>query len=321
MEERNREPVSPGTIEDMERALRLWLNPYLGGLPLAEVNNGALKKVVAILVDAGKSAKTVSTYAGIAKTVVASALNKEGEQLYPRKWNSEFIDLPLVKKSEQNAPSFSSEVMTGLAAWKHKRERTLFTLCGATGPRVGEALGIEIDKHISADFKTIKVRQKFRHGKIEGRLKTEDSLRDLDVNSAVAEVIKEFAGDRKSGFLFCTKNGKPLELSNVLRRHLHPALKQLGYVNPHTGDHKAGSHAFRRYRETHLDNFTECPPGLVKYWMGHTEKTMSDRYNKIKRNVNFRKEQAEKCGIGFELPSVVPNVPKNAVKIKVAKAL
>jgi hypothetical protein len=55
--------------------------------------------------------------------------------------------------------------------------------------------------------------------------------------------------------------------------------------------------------------------------MGHTEKTMSDRYNKIKRNVNFRKEQAEKCGIGFELPSVVPNVPKNAVKIKVAKAL
>jgi hypothetical protein len=37
---------------------------------------------------------------------------------------------------------------------------------------------------------------------------------------------------------------------------------------------------------------------------------MSDLYNKIKEDVEFRKEWAEKCGFGFELPSVVPNVPK-----------
>ncbi len=37
---------------------------------------------------------------------------------------------------------------------------------------------------------------------------------------------------------------------------------------------------------------------------------MSDLYDKIKEDVDFRREWAEKCGFGFELPSVVPSVSK-----------
>ena len=132
--------------------------------------------------------------------------------------------------------------------------------------------------------------------------------------------MKDFVGERKSGFLFSTRNGKPLASSNVIRRHLHPALKKLKYVNPHTGTHKAGNHAFRRFRNTYLRNHTECPEGLYKYWMGHAGESMSDLYDKIKEDVAFRKKWAEKCGFGFELPSVVPNVPKKAAKSKAAKA-
>jgi hypothetical protein len=40
------------------------------------------------------------------------------------------------------------------------------------------------------------------------------------------------------------------------------------------------------------------------------DESMSDHYDKIKEDVKFRKEWAEKCGFGFKLPSVVPNVPK-----------
>jgi hypothetical protein len=47
---------------------------------------------------------------------------------------------------------------------------------------------------------------------------------------------------------------------------------------------------------------------------------MSDLYDKIKEDVPFRKKWAAQCGFGFELPSVVPNVPKKAVKTKAAKA-
>ncbi len=47
---------------------------------------------------------------------------------------------------------------------------------------------------------------------------------------------------------------------------------------------------------------------------------MSGLYNKIKEDVPFRKKWAEQCGFGFELPSVVPNVPKIAMKDSAAKA-
>ena len=47
--------------------------------------------------------------------VVASVLDEDGNQVYPRKWNHDFIDMPIVEESEQNRPSFSSEIMTGLA--------------------------------------------------------------------------------------------------------------------------------------------------------------------------------------------------------------
>jgi hypothetical protein len=39
--------------------------------------------------------------------VVASAVNSEGEQLYPRKWNHDFIDMPVVERSKQNTPLLS----------------------------------------------------------------------------------------------------------------------------------------------------------------------------------------------------------------------
>jgi len=230
------------------------------------------------------------------------------------------MDMPLVEKSKQNTPSFSPEVMTGLARYKKPKEQMLFILCGAAGFRIGEALGIEIDKHISPDFLTISVRQKARHCKVEQRLKTPSAMREVDLHPAIAQLLKGFVGDRKSGFLFTSRNGKPLSSSNVIKRHLHPALQELGYVNHHTGTYKAGNHAFRRFRNTHLKNRTECPKGLYDYWLGHAGKDMSDLYDKIREDVPFRKMWAEKCGYGFELPSVVPNVPRIAEHAEAATA-
>jgi len=63
----------------------------------------------------------------------------------------------------------------------------------------------------------------------------------------------------KAGFLFCTRKGKPVSPTNIIRRHLHKALKELKYVNPFPRTHKAGIHAFRRVRNTYLRNYTECP--------------------------------------------------------------
>lgn len=191
---------------------------------------------------------------------------------------------------------------------------------GWGGLRIGELLGIEIDKHLSCDCSTITINQKARHCKVENRLKTASAFRQVDLHPEIARLLREFIGTRTSGFLFQSKNGKPLSSSNLIRRHLHPALKELGYVNRHTGMHKAGNHAFRQFRNTYLKNKTACPEGLRNYWMGHAGNSMDDLYDKIKEDVEFRREWAEKSGFGFELPSVVPNVPKIEPKSEAAKA-
>ena len=151
--ERKRKPIAASTLKTWAACIDNWLNPSIGDLPLSEINNAVLKTVVAEMSKGGLSPKTIThNYTPVVKMVVASAVDEQGEEIHPRKWNAEFIDLPVVEKERQNTPTFSSEVMAGLARWKRRRERTVFILCGATGLRIGEALGIEIDKHISPDF-------------------------------------------------------------------------------------------------------------------------------------------------------------------------
>lgn len=318
---RKRKPVAPGTIEDWDRTLKNWINPNIGDCHVGDVNNGVLKKLVAIMSKKGLSPKTIENYIQVPKMVVASVVDEDGNEVYPRKWNHDFIDMPIVEQSEQNRPSFSSEIMTGLAKYRHPREQMLFVFACAAGLRIGEALGVEVAKHLSSDCSMVTVEQKARQGRVERRVKSINAKRQVDLDPAVAKLLKGFIGTRTSGFLFQTRKGTPLTLTNVLRRHLHPALKKLGYVNPHTGDHKAGTHAFRRFRNTYLKNETSCPKGLRDYWLGHAGNSMDDLYDMVKDNAAFRKQKAAKYGVGFELPaSIVPIVPKKRVKTRRAKA-
>jgi hypothetical protein len=49
--------------------------------------------------------KTIVNVVTAVKFVVASAVDEEGVQIHPRRWNHEFIQLPLVIKEKQNRPT------------------------------------------------------------------------------------------------------------------------------------------------------------------------------------------------------------------------
>ena len=242
---------------------------------------------------------------------MASAVNEEGEQIFPRKWNHEFVDMPLVDKSKQNTPHFTSEVITGILASSKGYKQTFCALLGGTGLRAGEALGLEVDKHISDDFSTLYIRQKVRRGKLEDFLKTEGGRRDVDLCPVLAEMLKKYVGERTSGFLFQNKNGNSLSQTNLLRRGLHPALKKLGQP-------RAGFHAFRRFRATWLRK-NRTPEDLIRFWLGHADETVTDGYSKLREDVQYRKEVADKIGLGFEIsaqtPDLVPTVPSLVIAV------
>jgi hypothetical protein len=95
VQQRKRKPIAPATVEWWQGCLDVWILPNLGDVPLPSVGNFALKGLVEKMVAAGLSPKTVNTYSQVVKSVVASAVNEEGEQLFPRKWNHEFVDMPV----------------------------------------------------------------------------------------------------------------------------------------------------------------------------------------------------------------------------------
>ncbi|MFZ0413274.1 MAG: site-specific integrase [Candidatus Acidiferrales bacterium] len=301
---RKRKPIKPATTAGFESYLNKWLRPNLGDMPVSSVNNLAVRGLVTKMTDAGMSAKMVNNVVQVVKMVVASAVNENGERVHPRTWNHEFIDLPEVKNQRQ--PTFTSAVMEAIAGGSRGRQQMLFVLLGATGMRIGEALGLEIEKHVSSDFSTLHIRQKVWRGQIQPFLKSENGIRDIDLPTSIVAVLKEFVGDRTSGLLFCSKNGLPLLQSNLLRLSLHPLLKKLNQP-------KMGAHAFRRFRTTWLRK-QRAPEDLLRFWLGHANKSVTDGYSKLKEDVPFRKKVVEQVGIGFELPAEKPEVAPNCTQ-------
>jgi hypothetical protein len=289
---RKRDPVEQTTIDNRRYALDKWLYPSLGEMYLADVNNLALKTLVDRMA-ASLSAASIRDYSNIVKAVVASALDENGEERFPRKWNEEFIDAPLVKHQRQ--PSTTCAGMSDILLFARGQYQMLYALLAGCGPlRAGEALGLEIDKQISEDFRTLHIVQKAKRGEIQPYLKTKNGTREVDLCRQLAVMLCEYVGDRRTGLLFHSSTGAQLLQSNALSDSLHPILDYMAHE-------RGGFNIFRRFRLTHLEK-SDCPEPLKHFWSGHAPKHVSERYVKLTQDRDFRLMWAEKIGLGFELP-------------------
>lgn len=310
MEKRKRKPCKPATLQNWQSTLNRWILPRLGRLPLSKVDNITVKPLIDEMAGAGRGAKAIATVFQVIRAVVAFAKDeKTRKPLYPVAWDKDFLDLPIVTYSRQ--PSFKQEEVTEIVSKAEGQFRVLYAILAGTGLRIGEAFGLEIGKHISPDCSTIIVEQSVWNGKVQSP-KTSNAKREIDLHPKLAGMLKAFIGDRESGFLFRSTVGSPLSKTNVLRRNLHPILKKIGWCDPKTKETKTGFHAFRRFRVTWLRK-QRAPEDLLRYWIGHSNESITSGYSMVKADVAFRKKEAEELGFGFELssekPDLVPNVP------------
>lgn len=181
------------------------------------------------------------------------------------------------------------------------RYKVLFALLAGTGLRIGEALGLKLDEHLSGDFSTIRVRQSVWRGSVQTP-KTDNAVREIDVPASLAALLRAAVDGRTSGFLFQSGSGRPLTQRNVLRDGLEKIRRDMKLE-----DGKA-FHSFRRFRTAHLRK-NQVPWDLQKLWLGHANKDVTDRYaEQLKDDVEWRKREAEKAGLGFELPTVESSI-------------
>jgi len=290
---RKRNPVEQTTIDNRRYTLDKWIYPFLGDRYLADINNLMLKEFVEHLTAESLASSTIRDYVNITKAVVGSAIDENGEERFPRKWNAEFIDAPLIDKQRQ--PTSCAEGISDILLFALGQYRMLYALLAGCGPlRAGEALGLEIDKHISRDFRTLLIVQKAKCGQLYPYLKTKNGERQVDLCSRLAEMLREFVGERREGLLFRSSTGAQLLQSNTLSDSLHPVLDYIAHD-------RGGFNIFRRFRLTHLET-SGCPDALKHFWSGHAHKHVSERYVKLAEDRDFRLMWAEKIGLGFEFP-------------------
>lgn len=166
-----------------------------------------------------------------------------------------------------------------------ERWAVLFALLAGTGLRIGEALGLKIED-LSEDCTILEVRRSIWHGR-EQAPKTPNAVRVIDIPEPLARLLRERLVDG-SGYLFATKNGRPLQQRNVLRA-LHATRKGIGF------------HAFRRFRTETLRR-ARVPEDLTKLWLGHSKQTVTDHYAAgLDKDEAWRREWCERAGLGFSL--------------------
>jgi len=300
IQRRKRKPIKPRTASTWAGYLG-WLNSQIGEMPLSSVNNFAVKELIAKMATEEKngrprfSAKSISNYIQVLKMVVASAVNDKGEEIYPVKWNHDFMDLPEIK--DQRTPTFTAEEISSIISKAQGQYSVLYALLAGSGLRAEEAFALQVEDIRGA---VIRVRHSLWMGKLYPP-KTPAAIREVDLYFSLAEALHNHIGGRTSGFVFQTSAGTPLARSNVLRRNLHKILAKVGLE-------KCGFHGFRRYRVTHLRK-QRVPEDLLRFWIGHAPQCVTDGYSKMKEDSEFRRFTAEQAGLGFHVSTVAPKLP------------
>jgi integrase len=304
---KTREPIGERTIDFYSNAIA-YLNDVVGDRLLPTLENPEARDLVARMKletvaegrkRFGDSGKTIVEYFKTFQKVIASATDEQGNQLHPRKWNLTFISLPKVNERKQHCPTLVANEITHIVANTRGKYRVASAILAGSNIRISELLALRIEKHISDDRRTLFIRQQRRKQRcgVTDQLKTPAAYRDVDIHSALANMLDDYVGRRKEGFLFETKNGKMLSPETLFRDGFKTVLKKM----ERTG---VRFHAFRRFRESVL-LASEARQILIDYWMGHENPDMSTRYGRqLVADVNYRKQWAEKVGLGFELPQV-----------------
>jgi len=288
---RKRKPIKPHTLSNWTSELK-WINEQIGDVPLSAVDNKLVKdEIVAVMADNGYAPKTISNVVGTIQMVVASVVDDRGEEVYLVKWNHRFMDMPEI--TDQHTPTFTDSEVQQIVSNAVGQYAILFALLAGSGLRIGEALALQVDDVHNG---TLSITKSLWNGRLQSP-KTKNAVREVDLHPALAEVLcSHLECNRSQSEYIFHHAGKPLHQSNILHSSLHPILKALGRPT-------AGFHAFRRYRNTFLRK-ARVPDGLIQFWMGHARASMTDTYDKVRDDLEFRRFTAEQVGLGFDPPEV-----------------
>ncbi len=133
-----------------------------------------------------------------------------------------------LKMVRADVEPFTLDEVQSILATVRTDFRLYYTVRFLTGMRTGEIDGLKW-KFIDFSRRQILVRETIVAGQ-EDTTKTDGSQREIQMSQAVFDALKaqEKVTGKKSTFVFCNKEGQPLDHTNVTKRVWYPLLQQLG---------------------------------------------------------------------------------------------
>jgi site-specific recombinase XerD len=226
--------VAQSTLDTFSSHVRRLL-PLLGqDTQLADITNKTLKDLVGKLVAEDLAPKTIGELIATTKSIVASAVSDEGEQLFPRTSNHEFLDLPTISKPKQPCAT-TEDVERAIKNATSHQEQLLYAVLSGAGLRIAEALGIHVsgaDDQTSWDAATatITVRSSIYDGAEQHRVKTQAAKRVVDLDPRLNAAIAKFVAEpsfQPGSFLFQSTTGRAMHLRTATARLKNPRLPLL----------------------------------------------------------------------------------------------
>jgi integrase len=288
LKSRKRHPVKPATLKTYESHWNNWIRPELGKLDISAVDNGVMRSFIAKLSKADLAPTSIQSIFNVAKGLISSVVDENGNEIYPRKWNAEFIDAPEVKKQSLKAPTVPVSVLETALSNALDDESALYATLAGTGLRISEALGIKVDRDDGKgsfwipEVSKIVIRDQFtRFG--HGATKTAAGVREVDLAPELNDFLRTHAPT--NGYLF--GGDQPLPYSSIEKKAVQDGIP--------------GFHSLRRFRITYLAS-KGVNDGLAHFWTGHAAANIHETYMKFENEIIARRQEAARVGLGFKLP-------------------
>jgi integrase len=275
---RKRKPVKATTLATFNSAVKLALQtPGFGSLPLESIDSEHLRQLVERIGE--KSPHTINLTVRVVKSVVASAVDERGNQLFARKWNHSHIDLPPVTNLNEKKVLKAEEVEAAIFAAPQKM-KIFIAVQAASGLRRGEMLALDMD-----DFDpvagTLRVDETAGYYGVSSP-KTKSANRIVDIPPLVVDLLIKSSADRV-GKIF------PVTVDTVRRTYERLNIR---------------THDLRHFRYTHLQG-AEIPNAIRDYWIGHASRGMERVYGHVAQDNALKHQLVERIGIGFSLESAL----------------
>jgi integrase len=167
--------------------------------------------------------KRINNVLGVLRRAMADAAERYG-------FTTPCTNIRPLKVRKSDVQPFSLDQVQLILATVRPDWRDYFTLRFLTGLRTGEAHGLKW-KYVDFERRLILIRETFVLGEDE-YTKTDSSQRDIQMSQPVYEALRrqQAATAALGEYVFCTREGTPLDNKNFSDRVWYPLLRHLGFA-------------------------------------------------------------------------------------------